>query len=173
MFSLLLERLRNRNIIRDEKFFYLFAIILFFLQISVFIKLLTIHCIKPDLLLILLVFYTLNFPFYKSIKFAAFIGVLKDLINPSYVLIDVFVYILIVVFIFLLKRGIIFENIFLRLLLVTLVSTLFLILKSSILYLKSGFMPLDKNYLYFIFLNTIVFLFFNQFVENYKEQDEF
>jgi len=172
MLSLLNEKTKN-SLIKEERFFYLFAVLLLIIQISVFIKYFTIHCIRPDLLLVLLIFFSLNFSFIKSLKFAVFIGLLKDLLNPSYILFDVFIYPVIVVFIFLLKKMVIFENFFLRILLVVLASALYLGLKIGFIYIKYNFLPTTNNYIYFIVLNLIIFLIFNQIVENYKERDEF
>ncbi len=172
MLSFLLERIKNRDLIKEEKFFYIFALVIFIFQISIFIKLFTINCVKPDLLLVLLVFFSLNFNLAKSIRFALFIGLLKDLINPNYIFLDVFIYPFIVLFVFLIKKIIIFENIFLRILLVIVVSALYLGFKGGILYIKSGFIPTDKNYLYFLFLNLVIFLIFNLFIEKYEERKE-
>jgi cell shape-determining protein MreD len=119
------------------------------------------------------VFFSLNFDFQKTIRFAIFLGLLKDLINPNYILLDTFIYVAVVIFIFFIKKVIIFENIFLRMFLVVLVSALYFGLKTLVLYFKSNFIPIDTNYPYFILLNLLIFLIFNQFVENYKERDEF
>lgn len=155
MLSLSLEK-RNISFNKNLKF-YILTIIFIILQSSILIKYLVFLNLTPNLLLILLIIYSLNFNFLENLKFAIFVGIFKDLLNPQYILLDLPLYLFYILVISFIKERTVSSNQFIRLTLAILIILLDYGLKNLIFYIESGYIDINKNIILYVILNISIF----------------
>jgi len=170
---LLLSLERERINFKGKLKFYLLTILFIILQSSVFVKYISFLDFTPNLLLILLVVYGLNLTFLDSLKFAVFIGIFKDLLNPYYILLDLPLYVLYILIIFFVKSRIVSSNQFVRTFLAFFIFSVDFSLKSLIFYIKTRQFELDKYIFLYVILNISIFFILDKFLSKKKETNEF
>ena len=150
--------LEKRNISFNKNLkFYILTIIFIILQSSILIKYLVFLNLTPNLLLILLIIYSLNFNFLENLKFAIFVGIFKDLLNPQYILLDLPLYLFYILVISFIKERTVSSNQFIRLTLAILIILLDYGLKNLIFYIESGYIDINKNIILYVILNISIF----------------
>ncbi len=170
MLLLLLER--EKINFKEKLKPYLLVIFFIVLQSSVFVKYISFLDFTPDLLLILLIIYGINNSLIESLKFAIFIGIFKDLLNPYYILLDLPLYILYILIIFFVKSRIVSSNQFVRTFLAFFIFSVDFSLKSLIFYIKTRQFELDKYIFLYVILNTSIFFILDKLLSKKKETNE-
>ncbi len=142
--------------------YYLSAVLFLLLQSSVFIKYIGITNFHPNILLILLIIFSLNNDFKDSLKFSLFIGIFKDLLNPNYILLDLPIYMLYLFLIQILKGGIVSTNILNRVLVASFIINLDFIIRNAILYFELGEISIEPILIIHILVDISLFFLFDR-----------
>jgi len=157
--------LLSENLKKSSKLtliYYLSAVLFLLLQSSVFIKYIGITNFHPNILLILLIIFSLNNDFKDSLKFSLFIGIFKDLLNPNYILLDLPIYMLYLFLIQILKGGIVSTNILNRVLVASFIINLDFIIRNAILYFELGEISIEPILIIHILVDISLFFLFDR-----------
>ncbi len=136
---------------------------------AVTVKYISISNVSPDLLLVLFIYYSIKHSYYESLKFGLFIGILKDLLNPSYLVFDTLIFIFLSGVIWLIKRQIEIKNIFLKSIVLILISIIYIFIKTVVIY-RELFFDI-KTIFIFIALNITTLIIFNLIFEKRKKEE--
>ena len=169
----MLSQAKIKNILKETlkegRYYYILAFIFLLIQSSIIIKYLSISNISPDLLLVLFIYFSIKNGYYQSLKFGIFIGFLKDMLNPTYIVLDTLIFIILSGVIWIIKRQIEIKNIFLKLVVLILVLLIYVLIKTVVVY-RELYLDIIAIFI-FIALNITTLIIYNIiFEEGTKEE---
>ncbi|WP_457622202.1 rod shape-determining protein MreD [Persephonella sp.] len=136
---------------------YLLALILLILQSSIIIKNLSVMNFTPDFLVILIILYTLNHNMKDSLKFSIFVGILQDMLNPVPTAFNLISKLLLTLATFSVKNRFFLGDLFIRSVLIILLSVLDITVKILLTFLKTGIFYINVSFFAYVFLNFLIF----------------
>ncbi|NPA12393.1 MAG: rod shape-determining protein MreD [Aquificae bacterium] len=136
---------------------YLVGFIILLFQMSTLAHLFTVNYITPDFLSIFVILYSLNNPLHKSLKLAGFLGFMQDLFSPTVFLFNFITKILIVFTTIFFKERFFYSTFLVKGLLVAVVSFIDIVIKTTVVYIKTGFFEFSTQNFVYIGLNFAIF----------------
>ncbi len=136
---------------------YLTAFILLVLQSSIVVKNLSVMNFTPDFLVILIILYTLNHGLKESLKFSIFVGILQDMLSPVPTAFNFISKLLLTILTSSVKNRFFLGDIFIRSILIILLSVMDIAVKILLTFLKTGIFYINVSFFAYIFLNFLIF----------------
>ncbi|HCB70528.1 MAG TPA: rod shape-determining protein MreD [Persephonella sp.] len=136
---------------------YILALVLLILQSSIVIKNLSVMNFTPDFLVILIILYTLNHGLKDSLKFSIFVGILQDMLNPVPTAFNLISKLLLTLATFSVKNRFFLGDIFIRSILIILLSVMDITVKILLTFLKTGIFYINVSFFAYVFLNFLIF----------------
>ncbi len=140
-------------------------------QTTVFVKYLSVFNFSPDFVAIFVILFTLNNSFKKSIYFALFLGLLQDFLTPSIFIFNTITKVILSLITYSVKRQFYFSEMWYKSILIIGLSLVDIVLKTVLIFLKTGIFYFSQNYIIYVVLNFAIFYLFamnNKFFD--KEQ---
>ncbi len=138
---------------------YLFAgLLLFIFQTTVLFKAFSINDIYPSLIKIFLIFVALKFDLKDSLKLAFLFGFLEDLYVLEFFMYNIISDLIIVTIVSKIKHHLDFDLVFYGISLVVFISIVDILIRSLLIFFKTGIFYISVDLLMYLVLNTFVYL---------------
>ncbi len=137
--------------------FYILGILILVFQSTVLSKYIIVFNFFPDFLTIYIILFTLKHDFKKSLYLAGILGFLQDLLIPTVIFFNFISKILIVLITENLKKKFFLSGISYKVFLIVLISCIDVMLKTGLIFIKTGIFYLSNYFIIYIILNVLIF----------------